>query len=183
MIDFSDIYNYVQSINLTNSYNVIDYVDENDQNISLDKNKTNGSIFYNSESYIAKIYESFDKLDNNVWSQVGHDIGRTVVYYNNNRVYSVSQLQQLVSDIVYAMLSTQAAFFLPFRLMHELFSDIDDNIYVMNEPMNRSVNITNNNIILECMFKVYDVSNDCVLNYLNVKLLYGPNNVILWSRY
>lgn len=186
MINFSDVYNYVQSLNLTNSYNIIDYVDECDNIIDLDRNKTNGSIFYNSKSYIDKIYESFDNLEENIWRQVSCDISRTDVFYNNTRISTVEQLQSITTNLIVAMLTTQAAFYLPFYLLHNLFGDIDNNIYVMNDPMNRSVKITDDNITLECMFKLVDVTSNININYINIKLLYDlhdNNNIILWNLY
>lgn len=182
MLPFSDIYNFVQSLNVINSYNVIDYVDEKESVVDIEKHNTNGSIFYNPTSYIDKIYESFDNLDDNIWRQVNCDISRTHVYYNNIRIYTKDQLCKLVTTKL-AMLTTQAAFFLPFYLLHGMFGDIDNNIYVMNDPLDRSVKINNNDVLLECTFKLLDTNNNIVLNYLNIKLFYGSNNIILWSKY
>lgn len=183
MINFSDVYNFLQQIEPTNNFNIIDYIDENkNQLLTISKNKTNGTIFYNPTAYLDNIFESYNYSEDKLWKQVNHDIPRMQVYYDGFKINNSIHLQSFTNNIEVAMLCTQAALFLPFSLLNNLFTNIDENIYLMNDPLNRKVNIIQDNVTIECTLKLFDVTNTQVINYISVKLIH-KDNVIIYSLY
>lgn len=173
MVDFVDVYNYLQKSNdINDTFDIIQYVDENELSKSFYECRTlsHGSIIYNTKSFMDNILQSFQYDATKIWKQVACDIPRVPTFVQGEMIYSANHLKEKIIDNIewtniVPSLCTQAAFYLSFQLMHTLFTNIDNNTYVTNDGANRSVNINEMDAILECTYKIINISDGGISNH------------------
>jgi hypothetical protein len=146
----------------------------------------NNLIIFELNHYINKIINSYNSNVDNINQQFNKDFIRSTLFINgikipyiNNVLSELNNISKFKvnigdinfnADILILMLCTQASFAFPFMIMNKIFSNFENNEYILSKAVKYNINKEKDNIYLklDAIFDLKNIDKNIILKEIKV---------------